>query len=504
MQLIRILKNLRFAFVMSLCVAVSVFASDRADVLPDDTPTVVISDANVINIFTGEIITQTLIIEDGLISKRVSVLDINDYRFKPDVTIIDGRGRYVIPGLWDMHVHLVGDPRLPLDSFSTLLVANGVTSVRDTAGPLPSILAARETLSKRRMSPNLYIAGHMVDGAPRVFDGSNLMFPAMGEAASTPEQGRELVDKLAEADVDFIKAYEMLSPTTFAALLDQAKRQGLPVTAHVPLSMTVTDAASTGVSGMEHLRNLELECSTERDKLLQQRRATLADPPKPSGSKLRNAIYPKQRETAVASLDNQHCLTVINLLAKNKVAQVPTLSTTTIHLSKIYQDPEWLATFDYLPPKLADQWRRLAKGLSISGKRLPAYRLELSQWFMDIVRTMQLAGVPIMTGTDSPVLVVTPGFALHLELDLLVKSGLTELEALQAATINPTQWFGIDGHTGSIAEGMHADLVLLNSNPLEDISNTRDIAAVVVRGTLFDRQQLDQALTELTSPAVNP
>lgn len=495
------MKKIGFIFFMAAMLSGHLFAAQSNQVNQNNTPTLVITDVNLLNIYNGEWSNRTVMIEEGLITSIGSAIDINDYRFKPDLKLIDGRGRYLIPGLWDLHVHLVGDTRLPLNTFSTLLAANGVTSVRDTAGPLPLILKAREKLAQTPLSPNLYIAGHMVDGSPRVFDGSNLMFPAMGEAAANPEQAREMVDALAEADVNFIKAYEMLNPDTFAAVIDQAKQYGLPVTAHVPLSMTVSDAAKLGVNGMEHLRNLELECSANREALLEQRRAKLAEPTQRSGSKLRNAIYPQQREEAVATIDNQHCLKVIELLAKQGVAQVPTLSTTAIHLSKIYQDPEWLETFDYLPPKLAKQWRGLAKGLSISGKRLPEYRLELSQWFMDIVRTMQMANVPIMTGTDSPVLVITPGFALHLELGMLVEAGLSELQALQAATINPAQWFGVDGHTGSIGRGMHADLVLLNDNPLDDIAHTRNIEAVIIRGELFDREQLDQALAELLPAA---
>jgi imidazolonepropionase-like amidohydrolase len=453
---------------------------------------IVISNINLIDIETGAVSLKTVVIENGLIS------DISDpetvKKNKPE-QMIDGSGKYLIPGLWDMHVHLTGDPRISPELMFSLFIANGVTSVRDTGGKLELALTAREqSRQAHQVAPTVYIAGDMIDGQPRVFDGSNFMFPDMSVGVLTPEAGRREVNRLVDAGVDLIKAYELLNAETFKAVVDQANKRTIPITAHVPLSLSVTEAVAAGLNGMEHLRNLEFECSNEAKTLREQRSKLLNPDPSMTGGMLRRNIYKLQRGAAVNSLNNELCDPVIKSLAKNKVAQVPTLVSTGLHLARLYDSDQWKNTFRYLPGPVQKQWTGLARGLSKSRKNLDPYKLTLSQWYFDIVKQMQAEGVSIMAGTDTPIMILTPGFSLHQELIMLVRAGLSPLQALRAATINSAGWFGLENKTGTVAVGKHADLLILDANPLTDISNTQKIEAVVARGRLYDRNDLDQLL----------
>ena len=405
---------------------------------------------------------------------------------------IDGSGHYLIPGLWDAHVHLAYDEAVGHEVFFPLSIAHGVTSLRDTGGHLDKLAAARAAAGTPT-TPDLYIAGPLLDGEYNVYDGSGGSFVDLSVSLTTPEEARAKVDELADAGVHFIKAYEMLSPEVFAAVAEQAKVRGLPVTAHVPLSMTADAIGPLGVTDLQHLRNLELACVANPESLEAERRAMLeAGPQGGSHGALRSAIHASQRAPAIAMQDEAACDALIADFAAKGVFQTPTAMINRLAYEQWFKAPAWVENFAMLPPDLRADWTARA---AASPLREPTEAgLAFAAWNRAMTARLVEAGVPVMAGTDAPLAYFTPGIGLHAELAGLVANGLTPEQALEAATLTPARWFGLEGERGTIALGMAADLVLLSANPLEEISHTRSVEAVAKDGVWHDRAALDGVL----------
>ena len=410
----------------------------------------------------------------------------------PDnATTIDGAGKYLIPGLWDTHVHLTFERDVTPAMFR-LFLANGITSIRDTGGLLDLVLPLREEARRDAQNcPRVMVAGPLLDGVPTVYDGKSR--PNLSVSAASVSEAEALVDEISAAGVDLIKAYEMLSPAAFKAVIRRANGKGLQVTGHVPLSMDVISASNAGLRSMEHLRNLEMSCSRHAEQLLKERRRLLADGANEPGGVLRSRIHRAQRTRAVNTQDAAKRDEVLNVLAANATWQIPTLTIVTSHGS--HAGPEWRETFKYLPETAHRRWTEnmLRRNIAPRGATRGAY----AEWAFDMVGRMSDRGIGIMVGTDCPIAYLTPGFSLHEELKLMAKCGLTPLQILDAATLKPAQYFKMETEIGAIRENMLADLVLLDANPLQDIANTSKINAVVRDGKLHDRHALDQILESL-------
>jgi imidazolonepropionase-like amidohydrolase len=415
----------------------------------------------------------------------------NRVRVPAGARVIDGRGRYLIPGLWDMHTHVWNDSA----TFATapsLLVAHGVTGVRDMAGRLPDVLAWRTaTREGRLLGPRAVVSGPLIDGRPPATEGDITV--------ATPDEGRRAVDSLAAAGVDFIKAYEMLRRDTYVAIVDQARRRGVPVAGHLPLAVDAFEASGLGVASFEHLRNLELACSARADSLRAARTAMLDSSLDKPGRALRGQILSAQRTVALDTGDRARCDSLLRTLARNGTWQVPTLFLDLVPLALADSGAmrRVRAAEPYVSKAMADWWREqqdrfLAAPMSA---REPAQRH--ARWLRDFVPRLRDAGVGLLAGTDMPNLLTAPGFSLHEELRALRDAGLTNLEALQAATIAPARFLGATDSLGTVAEEKVADLVLLDADPLEDIANTTRIHAVIVAGRLLDRKALDGLLAEV-------
>ncbi|MFN2100340.1 amidohydrolase family protein [Altererythrobacter sp. MF3-039] len=412
------------------------------------------------------------------------------YRAEPGKRV-NGSGKFLIPGLWDAHVHVTFDPDIDYRTFYPLSLAHGITALRDTGGHLDKLAPARAAAGQPD-TPDLFVAGPLLDGELRVYDGSSAFFKDISIGVPSPEEGRAAVDRLAAEGVAFIKAYEMLAPDTFRAIVDQARMHGLPVSAHVPLSMTVAEAIDAGVDDLQHLRNLEFECAANSSALVAERQAMLEAGPAaadvPSAGALRGHIHGQQRQGALSSQDPQACETLIAVLADNGVFQTPTSHLNAGQVKQWYLTDEWRETFNMLPLEL----RARALQLTDREKQEPSPEtLRYFEWNRATLARMEQAGVPLMAGTDAPILFMTPGISLHAELAQMVENGVSPIRALEAATVGPARFFGIENERGTIATGMKADLVLLAANPLDDIRNTQAIVAVVKDGALHDRSALD-------------
>jgi len=382
----------------------------------------------------------------SLVFTHVTVIDVEQGRARSDVTVVvegdriaavgrapvpkhakvvDGRGKFLIPGLWDMHVHMHATIDMgPADTsawtfFGPLLRSRGITGVR-------SMFDSLEALDKARDQLRIAASGPILDGPRPTWPGSI--------ACAGPGEGRAAVRRIKQAGADFVKVYSGLSRETYLAIAAEAAKAGLPFAGHVPNSVTAAEASRAGQKSLEHLTGI-----TESQELYAE-------------------------------------------LATNGTWVTPTL--TVLRSAAWWGDAAFMndARTRLLPETLQQFWKTGWSGWfreDDAADRRKRFEQRLRQ-----VGAMHCAGVKILAGSDTPNPYVFPGDSLHEELELLVKTGLTPAQALQAATIGAAEYLGMTGHLGSIAPGRIADMVLLEGNPLTDIANTRRLAAVVFNGKI--------------------
>ena len=466
-------------FLLALASSTSLHPLDLLAQAPASSP-LAIQHASIVDVRTGTSIPdQTVVVEFGRI---VRVGAANSVRPPAAATIVDGRGKYLIPGLWDMHVHAAWPG---LDAlFAPLLVANGVTGVREMYGDKNVIAGWKKHYDAGEPWPRMIGAGHILDGPKPFWPGSTV--------ATNADEARRAVDALKEGGADFIKVYTKLPRDAYFAALEEAKRVGIDVVGHVPDAVSVSEASDHGQRSIEHLTGVTLECSKDADALRAERVTAMNDT---SASLL--AVYSSQSPRILASQDEARCAALVKLLARNRTWQVPTLvqlrgfayldDSTLTNDSRVRYVPEevvkswdWRSDFRFRS-RTPDDWA--------NAKR--QYRRQL-----EVLGEMHRGGVPILAGTDLLNPYTFPGFSLHDELVLLVEAGLSAADALRAATLNPAVFLGTEKTAGSVEKGKNADLVLLDANPLDDIHNTQKVQAVVLNGRLYDRAQLDAMIAE--------
>ncbi len=389
--------------------------------------------------------------------------------------VVDATGKFLIPGLWDMHVHtfwVPGGKEVTLPLF----IANGVTGVRDMGSELDQVLAARRDLAQGTLlGPRLVVAGPMLDGPKSHY--------AAALAVGTPGEGRRAVKMLQGRGVDFIKVQSNVPHDAFLAIADECKKRKITFVGHVPDAVRASEAANAGQRSFEHLIGIFEASSTAEEELLRG----------PKGPARFLETYAPARETAI-----------IQLLAKLQIWQCPTL---------VWERGQWLVDaidvskdpdLKYAPLSWREKiWPKSTAGIirDLDQDPLPV-RVKFVEHELDIVKKLHQAGVPFLAGTDTAAGVdVLPGFSLHLELERFVAAGFTPLEALQTATINPARFLDRLDDFGTAEKGKLADLVLLDANPLDDIGNTRKIAAVVSNGRYYPRAELDRILAEVETYA---
>ena len=428
-----------------------------------------ITHVTVINTDTGkEARNQTVLISGDRISE---VNESSNVKVVAGAKVVDGTGKYLIPGLWDMHVHT-----WDYESTYPLYVANGVTGVRDMFGPPDANKFRDELAQKTVIAPHFYLASPIVDGHPPIWSGSI--------EVTTPQQARNVVDDQKKKGADFIKVYSRLTPDAYFAIVAESARVGIPVEGHVPLQVSAWEASEAKQKSIEHLNGIAIACST-RERELQAKIVPTAP------MKERTAIM----ADAARSYSELKCNHLFEQLKRNGNWQVPTL--TVLRSFGLLNDPQFVQdtrlryfTKEYrvwLEPK--DDFR--LKSWTANDFVLEREQLQFSKM---LVGAMFRSGVPLLAGTDTGNPYCFPGFSLHDELALLVESGLTPLAALQAATLNAAVFMNATDRYGSIAKAKIADLVLLDADPLQDIRNTTKISEVFLSGREFDRASLDRLL----------
>jgi imidazolonepropionase-like amidohydrolase len=400
--------------------------------------------------------------------------------------IINGEGKFILPGLWDSHVHFYFDPYLGR-YMPNLFLASGITSVRDTGGDILFMDSIKQrSLQNPKTYPRVKIAGPLIDGKYNVYDGKTIA--ELSIQTTDAEDTRIKTEKLVAQGVDFLKAYEMLSEDQFRVVAEIAKKYNLRMAGHVPLSMDIITATDLGLNSLEHIKNLELTASGSKDSLLKVRRQILQNEMNLPGIRLREKIHTAQKQFAINTIDRTELENIYRAMIKNNSFQVPTLSIYKVPTYKIFRTPFWRESLRALPSKTREQWE---VSIQNSNDEINVNQKKFSDWIQTTTKEIHQHKIPIMAGTDTPLGFLTPGFSLHYELELLVESGLSELEALTAATLNPAIYFNMQDSLGLVKKDFIADLILVEKNPLEDIAHTRTIYGVFKDGNFFTRHQLD-------------
>ena len=440
-----------------------------------------ITNVTVIDAKNGLRERQTVVFEkDRIISVAATTnnsLDVNK--------IIDGTGKFLIPGLWDMHVHLTYDDAFTED-MPSLFLSYGITSVRDTGGLINKL---RPVIEKMRtpdaLAPRVFFSGPLLDGKFVVYDGG--LVPEIGTQNATVEMANKKIEILKNEGVDFIKIYEMVTPEVFSALTEVATKFKLPVAAHIPLSMTAS-MAGPKVDSMEHLRNVELDCAINSATLHEERLSRLNSHIEGAGLTLRSSLHQLQRLPAIKNYDEQRCnQTLDNLKA---TIQVPTLRLNSFSMWPSYEREDWNEVLMQVPMGAQAKWIAATEDWFEKQKDQDWYGSDFARWSIKLVGDMHKRGVPIGAGTDTPIGMALPGYSLHTELELLVEAGLKPIDALYSATIRPTEFFSLEETMGTIDSNKVADMVLLDANPLLDISNTRRINLVISKGVVINPEEL--------------
>lgn len=427
---------------------------------------------------------QTVLIDDGRI---IDIVDSNTAPEAPASQKIDATGQYLIPGLWDFHVHFTFDKRFT-DAMAGLFLYHGITNVRDTGGLLEDLLPVVDTLrSAGSNAPNIWYSGPLLDGKDVVYDGVN--FPGLGIANPTAEAARANIAEIHAAGASFLKIYEMVTPEVFAAIVDEAGLRNLPIDGHVPLSMRARDVAPQ-VQSLEHLRNYEMDCVSDPELWLAARQAELANVANEPGNVLRSRLHTLQRLTAIANEDPAVCAETTEAL--KATITVPTLRMNSMDLYVPFDRDDFDQAMDLIPASVSAEWRDARNALAASGEPVDT---TFAEWSLRRTGALHAAGAPIAAGTDTPIGWSIPGYSLHTELEQYVEVGMTPLEALHSATVKPAEFFGLENEMGQIKVGAIADAVLLSANPLEDIRATRSVEAVINRGVLLTRDQLNALVT---------
>jgi imidazolonepropionase-like amidohydrolase len=467
-----------FAALAALVAAAPASALDSADLL--------IRHATVIDVAGGRTVPDQAIAISGDSIRAVEPDPLLSSRFKARRTI-DASGKYVMPGLWDMHVHFGGGPELIAENEALLplYVAYGVTTVRDAAADLSdSVLAWRKDVAAGRLlGPTIYTSGPKLEGYKPLWKGTI--------EVGTPAEVDAALNRLQAMKVDFVKITDnTLKPDIFLYAVNAAKARGLKTSAHTPFALTIEQAARAGLSSVEHLDYLIKAGSP-------QEAAIGADY---AAGKL---TYGEASDKFVETFDPTYAAEEYRRLAATGIYVTPTLNMGRILAYLDREDHRTDPALASIGPGLRKTYEwRVERAAKASPAQIAARHREY-ELSLKVLPMLRDTGIPILAGTDAGYLnsFNYPGQGLHDELARYVEAGLNPREALASATITGPAFLGHSDRYGAVAQGKAADILILDANPLDDIGATRSIRGVVLKGRWLDRQALDAMLAEAKAKA---
>lgn len=385
---------------------------------------------------------------------------------------VDGRGKYLVPGLVDFHVHLRDESEL------LAYLAHGVTTVVQMSGPtqnLPDVSALRrQVASGRLLGPRVYMTGRMLDGDPPIF-------PNVSTVVKTPEEARRAVAAQHGAGVDFVKVYNNLEPEVHRAAVEEAHRRGLAVVGHIPRKAGRPRALQAALAARQDMIAHAEEFFFTYFYADADARLDKGEPPRPDASRIPEVVRLTKESGAAVTANLSFSAMLLRQLED---------------LDSVFADEE----FGYLHPSVAAMWREQNPTRRRDRERFSLRERAKYPFLQQLVRALGAGGVTLLLGTDASAAGMFPGKSAHTELGELVRAGLTPREALAAATVNAGRFIrrhvrGAD-RFGVVAAGARADLLLLEADPLKDIANASRIAGVVVGGRWLTRQELDRLRRE--------
>lgn len=467
-------RKARLSLVLAFTATLTVFSNTTG--AQDGKAPLALTHVTVVDVRTGALrANQTIVVQDG----RIAAVGVSRKVKVPEgAKRVEGHGLFVMPGLWDMHVHLVFGDWFPggKEISLPLFVANGVTGVRDMGSDLEVVQKWRREIAEGKLiGPRIYTPGPMLDGPKPRFPSS--------VAVATPEDGRRAVADLKRRGADFIKLQSLIPREAVFAIADEAKKQGISFEGHVPDAMRASEISEAGMKSFEHLIGIFEGSSPAEDEFLKGGKTE---------GKFLATYDPKRADRLAAQLAKNHTWQCPTLVWERGGNLVDATDFTADDRAK-YVPEAWKAI----------TWKRFREEITSGyGSDDLATRKKFIAKELEVTGTMKSKGVEFLAGTDTPAGVyVFPGFSLHEELQRFVAAGFSPLEALQTATVNAARFFGEEAQLGTIEAGKGADLLLLRASPLKDVRNTQKIEAVVLRGRLFSRRDLDGMLASVEGEA---
>ena len=492
------------AIPIALTLSVSIFLTacsgrKQPPVLVDPGHDLVLRDVTVVDTHDGHLTPgSNVYIQAGRI---VAIDQASSPRSAGSAPVVDGQGKFLVPGFVDAHVHVLGSPDATSDE--ALMLANGITSFRQMSGT-PELLQQRQQnrLYQSTFTPKVLAMPGEVFITTNVF---------------TPEQAVAEVDRQKSQGADFIKV-GVTPAATFFAIGAEAKKVGLPFEGHLQPGVDAIDAAHAGYRSFEHLGpgdTILIDCSTEEASLKREIAAHPMKKPPPIPGFLAQMFLGKllvdpliaevfldhgtlpRFDRIIATFDEGKCRNMAAVMARSGSWQTPTLIR--LRTSNFFDQPEYQHGSDlqYVAPKTRKLWSGV--GGDFTEKFNPAQRATIAKWWqlqLKLARIFDDAGVPMMAGSDSAS-GTAPGFNLHGEFALLAQDGFTPLKILQMTTLNPARFYGREATMGRVQVGADADLVLLDGNPIASAKNLDGIQAVVRNGAFYPRDVLDTKLRDV-------
>lgn len=386
-------------------------------------------------------------------------------------TVINGRGKYLMPGLADMHVHILAPNEMPL------YLAHGVTTVRNMAG-FPMHLEMREQIATGALlGPTMYTAGPAIDGVPPYWPGSG--------SIDDPARAEPMVVEQKQGNYDFLKLYMNLDAPSYAAVIAAARKHGMKTAGHVPTALGIGEVLEHPIDSLEHLWAYFLPPSTA---------ASLQTGPEILSVEAQSwlDVSEAQMQELARALAQAGIWSCATLTVRRRGPTVENL------------EAAWVGMEErYVPPLIKKFWLEENGFLKLSAQDHRILRMSYGK-MQAMVRALRAAGARILLGTDTPNPFVLPGLSAHEELENLVAAGLTPYEALRAGTRDAAEFMDAAGEFGAIAEGMRADLLLLDGDPLADVANSRKITGVMLRGQWLPAERLQRMLDDMVASFATP